>query len=170
MVRSLERLCGHGFVTPALVVSAPRLQLEEAVRPSGFCRTKAATLRRLAELWLELGAGPPDRRRLLGLKGVGPETADTILLYGFGQPRLIADNYLRRLCWRLGYLPRALGYESASRRLAFTGAWPPRLLQVFHARAVRFGKQFCRKTPRCDACPLAQDCPRLGVPADPAPG
>ncbi len=170
VVRSLERLCGHGFVTPASVVSASGLQLEDAVRPSGFCRAKAQALRRVAELWLALGDEPPDRERLLGLKGVGPETADTILLYGFGQPRLIADNYLRRLCGRLGYLPPGLGYDSASRLLAFTGSWQPALLQVFHARVVRFCKQFCRRTPRCGVCPLAEQCPRLGVGrSNPAP-
>ncbi|GAB4126647.1 MAG: endonuclease III domain-containing protein [Acidobacteriota bacterium] len=169
VVRSLERLRGHGFVCPASVASAPVSHLAEAVRPSGFSGAKAEALRRLGELWLELGDEPPDRARLLGLKGVGPETADAILLYGFGQPRLIADNYLRRLCGRLGYLPPGLNYESASRLLAFTGSWPTPLLQVFHARVVRFGKEFCRKSPRCGICPLAAQCPRLGVvPSDAA--
>ncbi len=162
VVRSLERMRARGFVTPASVLSAPAGELEEAVRPAGFFRAKAATLRGLAGWWLELGGGTPEREHLLALPGVGPETADAILLYGFGRPRLIADNYLRRLCSRLGLLPPGLGYEAAARRLTSTGAWDADFLRVLHARVVRFGKQFCRKTPRCEVCPLAQDCPRLG--------
>lgn len=155
-----ENLVSAGLTGPGSVLSAPAGELETAVRPAGFPSTKAGTLRQLGRVWLELGGDCPARELLLRVKGVGPETADTILLYGFGSPRLIADGYLRRLCGRLGLLPERVPYEKARCILEPSAEGLDAVsLQVLHARIVRFGKVYCRKTPACTDCPLRRDCP-----------
>jgi endonuclease-3 related protein len=104
------------------------------------------------------------RRKLLGLPGVGPETADAILLYALGHAVPVGDEYLRRIAARHGLLFPApaknrAGYEGLTEltRRAFTGdtnADKARLYNEFHALVVAAGKAHCGRTARCEGCPL----------------
>jgi endonuclease III related protein len=156
---AMVRMSHAGISNPAQLAKVAPRKLEEAVRPAGFFRAKAATLIRAGELWTRLGERTPGRAELLEVKGIGPETADTILLYGFHVGRLIADSYLRRLLTRLGHLSPGLGYEPAARRLEPGTRLGVEFLQDFHARVIRFGREFCRKSPLCGPCPLRDRCP-----------
>lgn len=164
--RALEGLRDAGLLTLEALADAPRAALEACVRPTGFYRTKAARLQAMARHvravhgTVEALLAQEDgglRRELLDLPGVGPETADSFLLYGADRPFLPVDAYTRRILDRLGSpLPR--GYEAARRRLEEELPRDPTAYQAFHARLVEVGKRWCRPRPRCAPCPLLAGC------------
>jgi endonuclease-3 related protein len=152
-------------------------ELQRLIQPSGFPTRKAPALKAFVALLdaefggsLEnLAASPTDalRRRLLFLPGVGPETADAILLYALGHPVPVADEYLCRIAERHRLLTPPpgrdrKGYDSLAdlTRQAFaTDAAKNQalLFNEFHALTVAVGKAHCRRTARCADCPLARD-------------
>ncbi len=157
-------------------------QLQELIRPSGFYTRKAPALKAfIAMLDLEFGgsltqlaAAPTTalRTRLLALPGVGPETADAILLYALDHAVPVADEYLRRIATRHRLTNPApeknlKGYESLAQlaRDAFESdarSNHAQLFNEFHALTVAVGKRHCGKVPNCDRCPLAGDLRRMG--------
>ena len=139
-------------------------RLAELLRPAGYFRQKSRRLRNLAiEIvaagglaGLGLKATPELRDWLLAINGIGPETADSILLYAFERPVFVIDAYTLRICRRHGWLPAKTSYAEAQAR--FTAELPAtaRLYNEYHALLVRTGKQFCRsRNPACAGCPLA---------------
>jgi len=141
-------------------------ELARLVRPAGFFRQKAERLRLLLN-WLDgrcggdftrLDAVPTEtlRGELLALRGIGPETADSILLYALSRPVFVVDAYTRRVAHRHGWADARAGYDDLA--ALFTTSLPrnPALFNEFHALFVRLGKEHCRKrNPRCHPCPLA---------------
>lgn len=152
-------------------------QLGELIKPSGFYTRKAPALKAfVAMLDAEFGgslerlAATPTvfvRDRLLALFGVGPETADAILLYALGHPVPVADEYLRRITMRHRLIEPApqknrKGYAAMVQltREGFSSdprSELPMLFNEFHALTVAVGKTHCGKTPDCERCPLAGD-------------
>ncbi len=166
--RAIASLKGAGALTPEAIASLPEGELAALVRSAGFYRQKARRLRSLAEAVLRRGGVeaflslPPARLReeLLSLKGIGPETADSIILYAAGYPTFVVDAYTRRILGRLGILPEGAPYEEIKR--LFEGALEPdpELYGEYHALLVRHAKEHCRARPRCGGCPLAHLCPQ----------
>lgn len=120
---SLDRLRAADLLRPSLLRAVPEEDLRVLIRPSGFMRAKAAALLALATWTEEREAEVPGlgdgelRAELLALRGIGPETADVIGLYGYRRPAFIADAYARRLLTARGFaVPRS--YEAARRALA----------------------------------------------------
>ena len=165
--RALQALKAAGVGGPAALLSLPPARLEEIVRPSGTYRQKAARLRSLfGEVESSGGldaflALPPVelRHRLLAVQGIGPETADSIVLYAAGGPVFVVDAYTRRLLGRLGIGVGAEGYDRVA-------AWFVRGLtggvgtyRNAHAVIVEHCKRHCRAIPICEGCPLAGACP-----------
>jgi len=103
-------------------------------------------------------AGAAFRQELLGLNGVGPETADAILLYAFGFPYFVVDAYKRRILSRVGVIPVSASYHQIQD--LFHAVFPPDtpLYNNFHAQFIQLGKEYCRKQPRCTGCPLFSGC------------
>lgn len=150
------------------LLDAPLQLVEESIRPSGYFRMKAARLRDLMQFLaascdFDLSALSPDagthtgnlRDALLAVKGIGPETADSILLYAFGHPSFVVDAYTRRIMSRHGLLPEDVHYDEL--RDYFMDVLEPdaRLFNEYHALIVRVAKEWCRKSnPRCSECPL----------------
>jgi endonuclease-3 related protein len=99
----------------------------------------------------------PLRRSLLGIPGLGPETADAILLYAAGRPVFVADAYARRVLARHRLIGAAAGYEESRAFLEAHLPSDPALFNEFHALLVAVGKSHCRTVPRCDDCPLRAD-------------
>jgi endonuclease-3 related protein len=149
--------------------------LQLLIRPSGFQTRKAPALKAFIAMLddefsgsLDVLAGTPTaalRRRLLALPGVGPETADAILLYALRHPVPVADEYLRRIATRHELTPPSagkLGYESLATftRSAFQSdpeAAHAELFNEMHALVVAVGKAHCGRSPECTRCPLAYD-------------
>ncbi|BCA78420.1 endonuclease III domain-containing protein [Desulfuromonas sp. AOP6] len=171
--RAIDNLRQADVLSPAALRRVATTDLELMVRPAGFFRQKAHRLKLLAEHLctfhdgrLEvLLAGPtePVRRELLSLKGVGPETADSILLYAGGHPVFVVDAYTHRLCSRLGLTAGRMDYQAL--QALFMDHLPADAAQfnAYHGLIVQVCKDVCRKrSPRCPACPLAIDCPSAG--------
>jgi endonuclease III related protein len=165
--KAIARLVEAGRLTPEAIVALPPGHLAELIRPAGYFNVKARRLQSLCRFLLEaggieaLGRRPTAQLRadLLAVHGVGPETADDILLYALERPVFVVDAYTRRLGSRLGLLREPTGYEDI--RAAFEGALglDPSLLNELHALIVHHAKHVCRKRPRCGECCLAAQCP-----------
>jgi endonuclease-3 related protein len=164
--RALLRLGARVELTAEAILGLPPGELAECIRPAGYFNVKARRLRAFCASVLEGGGtdrlsrlGTRElRRRLLGIHGVGPETADDILLYAFDRPVFVVDAYTRRIFGRLGMLAGTEGYEAI--RAAFEAALGPdaSLYNEYHALIVRHGKDVCRTRPRCAACCLRTRC------------
>jgi len=145
----------EGLLSPRALLAWPPRSLPALIRSSGYFNQKARKLRSLAAYLAALPAGrAPGRADLLALWGIGPETADSILLYAWHAPVPVADAYTRRLFHRLGWTGETAGYEELA---ALCGRGLPAevpVLQEFHALVVRLAKEHCRKRPRCAGCPL----------------
>lgn len=163
--KALANLRAAGVLDDARAMRAlPETRLAALVRPAGFFRVKAKRLRALLDWILERGGGDPVaalagepravRTSLLAVHGVGPETADSLLLYVAGLPFLPVDAYLRRVLGRHGWADPRAPYEDL-RSLA-EGSLPrdPALWNQFHAEIVETGKVHCRPRPLCSGCPL----------------
>jgi endonuclease-3 related protein len=175
--RSLINLRAAGALTVDGLRSISLEELQRLIQPSGFLTRKAPALKAFVAMLdeefggsLEALASTPTtalRARLLSLPGVGPETADAILLYALGHSAPVADEYLRRIAERHQLLSpppgrNRKGYESliSLTRQAFAADAPKnltRLFNEFHALTVAVGKAHCRRTAQCEGCPLASD-------------
>jgi endonuclease-3 related protein len=100
------------------------------------------------------------RRELLSIHGIGPETADSILLYALGRRKFVLDAYTRRFLARHGLIGPAATYAEIQSLFERSLPRSLRLYNEYHALIVRLGKEFCRTKPRCDRCPLQ---PLLGA-------
>jgi endonuclease-3 related protein len=174
-VRSLANLRAAGVLTLAGLRALPLDELKAQIRPSGFATRKAPALKAFVTMLdAEFGGSldelaamptPALRSRLLALPGVGPETADAILLYALNHPVPVVDEYLRRIAVRHGLAtpaPGRKGYEELADlvRAAFASESAEAqllLLNEAHALVVAVGKAHCRKVARCDRCPLKPD-------------
>ncbi len=152
-------------------------RLQKLIRPSGFYTRKAPALKAFVAMLdtefggsldaLAAGSSPSVRSRLLSLPGVGPETADAILLYALGHAVPVADEYLRRIVARHGLIDpapgkNAKGYDSLIELTRTAFARNPthehaQLFNEFHALTVAVGKMHCGSIPDCRHCPLAPD-------------
>jgi endonuclease-3 related protein len=148
---------------PDTILKLEEQILAELVRSSGYYRQKAKKLRILADFFLK-SPYPPTREALLGLWGIGPETADSILLYAWGRPCFVIDAYTRRIVSRLtGRAESELSYTGL--RLFFQSSLPEDsgIFGEFHALLVRLGKELCRpRDPRCEECSLKYMCNKDG--------
>lgn len=172
--RSLENLRKAGALTVEGMRAIRLDRLRALIRPSGFIQRKAPALKAFVALLDEEYGGSLEkmkarptaelRERLLDLPGVGPETADAILLYALGHAVPVADEYLRRVAERHGLVVLAAGrkqiqYEALAEltRQAFADdaeIGRRQLYNEFHALTVAVGKAHCGRTARCAGCPL----------------
>ena len=167
--RALEALAAAGYSTPQTVHGAPDAEIEGLIRPAGFFRQKRRALKALAG-WIVGGGGFAGRRvladgemrlGLLALPGIGPETADCILLYGFARPAFVADAYARRILSRTGLWPSVSGPDVYEQLKSWVEARVPgdaSLFNEFHALLVALAKAHCRKQPQCAGCPVSASC------------
>jgi endonuclease-3 related protein len=173
--RSLANLRAAGAFTVEGLRALPLDELRRAIQLSGFYMRKGVALKAFVAMLdaefegsLERLAATPTgvvRKRLLGLPGVGPETADAILLYALGHAVPVADEYLRRIAERHGLAAFPTGKKSYNAlvdltREAFAGdqaGEQARLFNEFHALTVAVGKAHCGRTARCEGCPLEKD-------------
>jgi endonuclease-3 related protein len=166
--RAIAALKEADVLSPSELVRIDRARLESLIRPAGFFRQKAERLKLFAACLQQrcggdlaaLLAGPLEKVRaeLLTLKGIGPETADSILLYAGDRPSFVVDAYTRRLLTRLGLLRGEEKYDEI--RALFMDHLPhsSELFNEFHALIVEQCKTFCHVKPLCGACPLQTVC------------
>jgi endonuclease-3 related protein len=165
--RAITNLDQAGALIPATLLALAPDELAHLLQPSGYFNIKAGRLRAVCTWYVDQGGHArlrlwhTQRLRdtLLGLHGVGPETADDIVLYAFGRPVFIIDAYTRRLFSRLGLIAGDEPYEAL--RAGFEralGADAP-LYNEYHALIVRHARENCRPKPHCAGCGLRSLCP-----------
>ncbi len=167
--KALVNLKRARLLTPARIQRVERARLARLVRPSGYFNQKAKKLKAfaaflrkkhrgsLARLFAqELGAL---RAELLGVFGIGPETADSIILYAAGKPIFVVDAYTRRLCARLGLAGADASYDELQQLFSAHLPRDAALFNDYHAQLVMLGKYFClKRAPRCGTCPAREMC------------
>lgn len=164
---AIRNLRTAGLLDPRALAAAPLARIRGLVRPAGLYRQKPQRLKRFCAHLLRVSGGDLHRffardprvvrAELLALDGIGPETADSILLYAADVPTFVVDAYTVRIGHRLGWFASAR-YDEVK---AFLEARVPEDLATYreyHALLVAHGKAFCRPRPRCDACPLRGAC------------
>ena len=165
--KAITRMRDAGLLSLQALLECEHETLAETIRPSGYYNIKARRLRNLCEFLdrqdgldgfadLEMSV---QRETLLGVNGIGPETADDILLYALDRPVFVIDAYTRRLLQRLGLAHGRETYEEL--RAIFEKALGPDVFiyQQYHALIVMHAKAVCRKVPQCGRCALARGCP-----------
>lgn len=144
VVGALERLHAADALDWGTLLRIPASELEELIRPSGYFRQKARRLKEVAACFSRL-CRAPRREELLRLWGVGPETADSILLYAYGVPVMVVDAYLRRVLAHRGFEGEAsLAYEELRAWVESQVPTEPAYLNELHALAVAEGKRLGR--------------------------
>jgi endonuclease-3 related protein len=164
--RALEGLRQGGCLSPDGIRSCPDAQLAWCIRPSGYFNVKAKRLKAFCNWFVTVGGldalDTCDtellRQELLSVHGIGPETADDILLYAFDRPVFVVDAYTLRIFSRLGQVEADTGYEPLRAFFEQGLGDDVPLFNEYHALIVRHGKEVCRPKPVCSACVLSQDC------------
>lgn len=171
--KALGALRSRRLLSYQAVRGLPPSRLAPLIRSSGVFRVKARRLRAFLDFLGQeyggrvsaMGSEQPEmlRRKLLGVNGIGPETADSIALYAAGHAIFVVDAYTRRVFGRLGHLRGGESYEAVQG--FFTRALPEdaSLFNDYHAQLVRLAKEACRAKPLCSQCPLERVCPKRGV-------
>lgn len=160
-IANLRRRC---LLEPLKLHKIEIEELASLIRPAGYYRLKARRLKNFLEWLFEKYAGqlnslndiPTDllRRELLGVKGIGRETADSILLYALDRPVFVVDAYTARVMLRHRLIDTEADYEQIQDLFQSNLDEDVRLFNEYHALLVRVGKQFCRPKPKCADCPL----------------
>jgi endonuclease-3 related protein len=163
--RAIANLHRERLLTPRALERVPLGSLARLVRPSGYFRQKAKKLKAFVRfLRGDFGGSlarmfrTPTaelRERLLGVHGIGPETADSILLYAGSHRVFVVDAYTKRILLRHGLASEKADYEEVRRLFESSLPHDPGIYNEFHALLVNVGKNWCRpREPRCEDCPL----------------
>lgn len=167
--KAIGALKAAGALSPEAIASMDSSALASHIRPTLYFNMKAKKLKAFCRHLLDRYDGdikalrdrPMEalREELLSLYGIGPETADSILLYAVEKPSFVVDAYTRRIFSRMGLVPPDIGYDEL--RAVFMDRLPEdrSLYNEYHALIVTLGKECCTaRSPRCDDCPLGRDC------------
>ena len=164
--KAIANLKEAGCLSYEAMAGMPREEIAALIRPAGYYNVKADRLCNLFAMitnnwdgdlsyFLDQPRGVV-REELLNVKGVGPETADAMVLYAAGYPIFVVDAYTHRILSRHEIIPVDYGYFEIQELLMDNLTEDVELYNEYHALLVQTGKQFCKKTkPRCEQCPLA---------------
>jgi endonuclease III related protein len=167
VARAIENLRGADLLSPAAIERVPPSRLEGLIRPSGYFRQKARKLKAFCAFLHAEYRGSLKRmfetptivlrEKLLGVFGIGPETADSILLYAGEHPVFVVDTYTKRMLARHGWTHEEAKYEDVRWMVERQFPGDARRFNEFHALIVNAGKNFCRtREPLCGECPLGR--------------
>jgi endonuclease-3 related protein len=165
--RAIDNLKSHSCLSPQAVLKTPLPDLAEQLKPSGYFNIKAQRLRNFCQWYVDEGeygclsriATDELRKQLLSVNGVGPETADDMLLYAFERPVFVVDAYTRRIFSRLALIEHDSGYENIRHQFENGLKADVIVFNEYHALIVRHAKDACKKRPVCVSCCLSKGCP-----------
>ncbi len=162
--RAIGNLKAAGCLTWDALHRVTEHRLADLIRPAGTYRVKSSRLKAFVDvLWTDYGGSlevllrgrvEEARRRLLAIRGIGPETADSILLYAGNRPTFVVDAYTRRILRRHRLIDGRADYETVRRLFQRAIASEPQVYNEYHALLVAVGKHHCRPRARCTGCPL----------------
>jgi len=165
VAKAIRNLTDRGVLDPFALYHMPLNDLAELVRPSGYYNIKARRLRNLVALLVEKYDGDLDalfalpvealREELLSVRGVGKETADSIILYAAQKPIFVVDTYTKRVLQRHGIVDEDADYDAMQELFHLHLPQDVALYNDFHAQFVAVGHHYCKKKPLCRQCPLS---------------
>ena len=161
--KAIANLRRAGRLSPKKMRQLSKGELASLIRPAGYFNIKAERLNCFLDFFFtehkgnfgKMFSGPAQglRTELLKVKGIGPETADSIILYAGGKPVFVVDAYTKRTLSRHGILPPEAGYAETQDVFVSSLVKSARLFNEYHALFVALGKNFCRPRPDCGSCP-----------------
>lgn len=166
--QAIANLKQANVLAPCMIRNLPQEELAKLIRPAGYHNVKAERLKALVA-WLSAANNTETafgkntatlRAELLAAPGIGPETADSILLYAAAKPVFVIDAYTRRILRRLGLASGKESYEMLQQHFMEDLPAEAVLYNEYHALLVRLGKEACLTTPRCRRCCLDKFCPK----------
>jgi len=162
--KAIERLKEKKLLNPKGIRQLRKSTLASLIRSSGYFLIKAERLKVCVDFLCDEYGGSIKRmkreragvlrQKLLEVKGIGPETADSILLYGLKKPIFVVDAYTKRILSRHGIVSEKASYEEIQNLFMDYLPHGEMLFNEYHALLVHLGKTLCKKVPRCDICPL----------------
>ena len=162
--KAIQSLKVRNVLTVRGIHRLKRGELASLIRSSGYFRIKADRLKAFVNFLSENYNGKLERmmkeevevlrQKLLDVKGIGPETADSILLYGLKKRIFVVDAYTKRILSRHGIVSEKASYDEVQKLFMDHLPHDERLFNEYHALLVHLGKTLCKKIPRCDRCPL----------------
>ncbi len=165
--KAIANLKTHDMLNCESIATSNLAQLGDVIRPSGSYMQKSRYLQQFSLFYYNNGKRKGLmqwpltvlRHRLLTVHGIGPETADSMLLYALDKPVFVVDAYTKRLFVRLGHFSHALSYDSIQHYFQQRLPESLPLFQEFHALIVEHAKRYCKTKPMCPQCPLIHCCP-----------
>jgi endonuclease-3 related protein len=168
--KAINNLKAADALSPMALRQLPLEEIARLIHPCGYFNTKAVKLKALVDWLSEICDDNLEklfhtetrdlRKQLLAVHGIGPETADSILLYASNKPVFVIDAYTRRILTRLGLVPQKATYDDYQQLFMRILPHDTQLFNEYHALLVRLGKTVCRKQPLCQECCLFDMCPQ----------
>lgn len=165
--KAIANLKGAGLLGVASLSRAKTETIAELIRPSGYYRQKALRLREACS-WVIENYGSleslfaldlkPLREVLLGINGIGPETADSIILYAAEKPSFVIDAYTKRITNRVYGVLMGISYDGLKQLFESNLPRKTELFNDYHAQMVELAKMHCKSKPACGGCPLSKIC------------
>lgn len=162
--KALQNLKKQKFLNTVALHKISLKELAAMIKPAGYFNVKAKRLKNfISFFWREYSGdfnkmGREDlgqlREKLLAVNGIGPETADSILLYALDKPIFVVDAYTKRFLYRHNFVKVDETYHGVQEKFMHFLKNDAQLFNEYHALIVRLGKDFCRPSPRCEQCPL----------------
>jgi endonuclease III related protein len=162
--KAIINIKNANLLTPDKLHHLDITKLAALIRPAGYFNIKAKRLKNFLDWFFENYSGklenlegvrtPQLREQLLSVKGIGPETADSILLYALNRPVFVVDAYTARICSRHHLITEDADYNEIQETFESNLLSDTQLFNEYHALLVRTGKDYCKPTPKCEECPL----------------
>ncbi|MFH1775991.1 MAG: endonuclease III domain-containing protein [Candidatus Omnitrophota bacterium] len=164
--QAIGNLKRHALLSPQKLNQQSLKRIAVLIRPAGYFNVKAKRLKNFIDFLFQKYQGNLDdlfkrptmqlRTELLGINGIGPETADSIILYAAHKPIFVVDAYTKRIFKRHNLLNGYDNYEDVQGLFMNNLKPNTKKYNEYHALIVKLGKDYCRKKPRCEVCPLAK--------------
>lgn len=166
--KAFKRLSSAFSITPEVLAKAETAKIEECLKIAGLYRNKAKVIQEVSRVILEKYGGSLNpilalpfeeaRKSLMQLPGIGPKTADVLLLFSANKPTIPVDTHVNRVSKRLGLAPADGGYEDV--RNSLQSLYKPEDYLAVHILLILLGRKYCRaRNPLCDQCPVRDFCP-----------
>jgi endonuclease-3 len=170
--RAFESLSNRFEIKPEVLAKAGTSQIEESLKTAGLYRNKAKTIKQVARIVFEEFHGSLQpilalpleeaRKTFIQMPGVGPKTADVVLLFSAKQSTIPVDTHVNRVAKRLGFVPANGDYEAV--RLSLQSLYDPSDYLAVHVLLIAHGRRYCKaRRPLCEQCPVNIYCPSRGL-------
>lgn len=156
--KAIFNLKQHNALSPKTANELDTKTFASAIRPAGYFNQKTKKLKIFTEFYMKQKGKTPTRYQLLVLWGIGPETADSILLYAYKVPTFVVDAYTKRIFGRIGIIKKDSTYDKIKNLFELNLSPEYIIYNEYHALIVEHAKRFCKTKPDCNNCPLREIC------------